>query len=118
MTLRNGRSTPLEDTYTKGPLPAAEVSGKAVATRFAASDCGNTSRYADPEIPPNNNELTKDPALPQYLYVQSPAGKRFPGVFTPRTGLTDLPVSPDQTEQFTDVVSVSLPASLNEGQDY
>ncbi|XP_050995753.1 transcription factor E2F7 [Acomys russatus] len=73
VTLRNGRSTPLEDACAKGPLPAAEVS-RNFASCYIASDCANASRNADTENPSNSNELTKDPALPQYLYVQSPAG--------------------------------------------
>lgn len=75
----NGRSTPLEDVRVKDQLPAAEeVSGKAVPDGFVASECGNPSRNPDTEKPSNENEMTKDPSLLPYLYVQSPAGKGFP----------------------------------------
>ncbi|EGV97325.1 transcription factor E2F7 [Cricetulus griseus] len=76
VTTGDGRSTPVEDACVKGQLPAAEdVSGKAVANCcFIASECGNTSRNPDTEKPSKENEITKDPSLLQYLYVQSPAG--------------------------------------------
>ncbi|XP_075810628.1 transcription factor E2F7 isoform X1 [Microtus pennsylvanicus] len=73
----DGRSTPLEaSACEKGQPPAdEEVSGKAVANCcFLASACGNPSRNPDAEKPSNGNDVTKDPALLQYLYVQSPAG--------------------------------------------
>lgn len=76
MTLGNGRSPPLEDACVKGQLPTAEeVSGKATPNCFVASECGNPARNPDTEKPSNENEITKDPSLMQYLYVQSPAGK-------------------------------------------
>ncbi|XP_021514681.1 transcription factor E2F7 [Meriones unguiculatus] len=74
VTTGNGRGTPPEDARAKGQLPAAEVSGKAAANCFVASDCGNPSRSPDTEKLSNENEITKDPSLMPYLYVQSPAG--------------------------------------------
>lgn len=83
MTAGDGRSTPLEAAACeKGQLPAdEEVSGKSVANCcFLASACGNPSRNPDAEKPANGtgNDVTKDPALLQYLYVQSPAGEGSP----------------------------------------
>ncbi|NP_001101562.2 transcription factor E2F7 isoform X1 [Rattus norvegicus] len=75
VTTGNGRATPLEDACVKGQLPAAEdASGRAVPNGFIASECGNPSRNPDTEKSSNDNEITKDPSLLQYLYVQSPAG--------------------------------------------
>ncbi|XP_028614930.1 transcription factor E2F7 [Grammomys surdaster] len=75
VSMGNGRSTPLEDVCFKGQLPAAEeVSGKAVPNGFITSERGNPSRNPDTEKPSNENEITKDPSLLQYLYVQSPTG--------------------------------------------
>ncbi|XP_076776304.1 transcription factor E2F7 isoform X2 [Arvicanthis niloticus] len=75
VTMGNGRSTPLEDVRVKDQLPVAEeVSGKAVPDGFVASECGNPSRNPDTEKSSNENEMTKDPSLLPYLYVQSPAG--------------------------------------------
>lgn len=102
MTVGDGRSTPLEASAcekSQPPAPAdVEVSGKAVANCcFLASACGNPSRNPDAEKPSNGNDVTKDPALLQYLYVQSPAGKGCP--CRPHHVFPSLPVSPDQGEQ-------------------
>ncbi|XP_036025376.1 transcription factor E2F7 [Onychomys torridus] len=76
-TTGDGRATPMEDACVKGQLPAAmeDVSGRAVANCcFLASECGNPLRNPDAEKSSNENGITKDASLPQYLYVQSPAG--------------------------------------------
>ncbi|XP_038171037.1 transcription factor E2F7 [Arvicola amphibius] len=92
VTAGDGRSTPLEAAACgKGQPPVDEdASGKAMANCcFLASACGNPSRNPDAEMTsPNGNDITKDPALLQYLYVQSPAGLNgfnmlLPGSQTP-----------------------------------
>ncbi|XP_021060528.1 transcription factor E2F7 [Mus pahari] len=91
VTMGNGRSPPLEEACVKGQLPAAEeVSGKVVPNCYIASECGNPARNPDAEKPSNEHEITKDPSLLQYLYVQSPAGVNgfnmlLPGAQTPHT---------------------------------
>nr|BAC27243.1 unnamed protein product [Mus musculus] len=91
VTMGNGSSPPLEDACVKGQLPAAEeVTGKAAPNCYVASECGNPARNPDTEKPSNENEITKDPSLMQYLYVQSPAGLNgfnmvLPGTQTPHT---------------------------------
>lgn len=68
---------PLDDTHMNSQLPAAEeVSGKTAANCFTSSECGNPSKNIDTEKPSKENESTKEPSLLQYLYVQSPPGKR------------------------------------------
>ncbi|XP_052609273.1 transcription factor E2F7 isoform X2 [Peromyscus californicus insignis] len=78
VTTGDGRATPLEDACVKGQLPAAaaeDVSGRAVANGcFLASECGNLLRNPDAEKSSNEKGITKDSSMPQYLYVQSPAG--------------------------------------------
>nr|XP_006974511.2 transcription factor E2F7 [Peromyscus maniculatus bairdii] len=78
VTAGDGRATPLEDARVTGQLPAAaaeDVPGRAAANGcFLASECGNPLRNPDAEKPSNEKGITKDSSLPQFLYVQSPAG--------------------------------------------
>uniref|UniRef100_A0A8C6D4B6 Transcription factor E2F7 n=1 Tax=Moschus moschiferus TaxID=68415 RepID=A0A8C6D4B6_MOSMO len=74
-TSENRGSAPHEDTHMNGQLSAAKaVSGKATTNGFVSSEWGNPSRNTETENPSKENESTKEPSLPQYLYVQSPAG--------------------------------------------
>nr|BAC32193.1 unnamed protein product [Mus musculus] len=110
VTMGNGSSPPLEDACVKGQLPAAEeVTGKAAPNCYVASECGNPARNPDTEKPSNENEITKDPSLMQYLYVQSPAGLNgfnmvLPGTQTPHT----VAPSPAQLPSFG--VALHVPA--------
>lgn len=61
-----------------GQLSAAKaVSGKATTNGFVSSEWGNPSRNTEIEKPSKENESTKEPSPLQYVYVQSPAGKRY-----------------------------------------
>lgn len=73
----NRECVPLEDVHLNSQLPAEkEVSGKDMANSFVSSERGNIPRITEDEKPSKENEGTKEPSLLQYLYVQSPAGKR------------------------------------------
>ena len=77
-TSKNRGSAPHEDTHMNGQLSAAKaVSGKATTNGFISSEWGNPSRNTEIEKPSKENESTKEPSPLQYVYVQSPAGKRY-----------------------------------------
>ncbi|XP_007529686.1 transcription factor E2F7 [Erinaceus europaeus] len=54
--------------------PLALVMPKETASGFTSSEWGNPSRSTETEKPSKDKDSTKESSLPQYLYVQSPAG--------------------------------------------